>query len=49
VSEEEISQREDVDLRPYELMQVSWAGEEAVIPHVEAMERAFLDYLHLDN
>ena len=49
VTEEEISEREDSDNKPYELMHVSWAGEEAVIPHVEAMERAFLDYLHLDN
>ena len=49
VTEEEISEREDSDNKPFELMHVSWAGEEAVIPHVEAMERAFLDYLHLDN
>lgn len=49
VTEEEITEREDVDNKPFELMHVSWAGEEAVIPHVEAMERAFLDYLHVDN
>lgn len=49
VTEEEITEREDADNKAYELMHVSWAGEEAVIPHVEAMERAFLDYLHLDN
>ncbi|HSC68894.1 MAG TPA: chemotaxis protein CheW [Cellvibrio sp.] len=49
VTEEEISEREDADNKAFELMHVSWAGEEAVIPHVEAMERAFLDYLHLDN
>jgi chemosensory pili system protein ChpC len=49
VTEEEITEREDADNKPFELMQVSWAGEEAVIPHIEAMERAFLDYLHLDN
>ncbi|HCS65525.1 MAG TPA: hypothetical protein DIW64_16480 [Cellvibrio sp.] len=49
VTEEEISEREDADNKPFELMHVSWAGEEAVIPHVEAMERAFLDYLHVDN
>jgi len=49
VTEEEITEREDTDNKPFELMHVSWAGEEAVIPHVEAMERAFLDYLHLDN
>ncbi len=49
VTEEEITEREDADNKPFELMHISWAGEEAVIPHVEAMERAFLDYLHLDN
>jgi len=49
VTEEEITEREDSDNKPFELMHVSWAGEEAVIPHVEAMERAFLDYLHVDN
>ncbi|MGV8836127.1 chemotaxis protein CheW [Cellvibrio sp.] len=49
VTEEEITEREDADNKPFELMHVSWAGEEAVIPHVEAMERAFLDYLHVDN
>jgi len=45
VTEEEITQREDADNKPYELMHVSWAGEEAVIPDVEAIERAFLEYL----
>lgn len=49
VTEEEITEREDADNKPFELMHVSWAGEEAVIPHVEAIERAFLDYLHVDN
>lgn len=49
VTEEEITEREDADNKPFELMHVSWAGEEAVIPHVEAMERAFLDYLHVEN
>ena len=49
VTEEEITEREDADNKSYELMHVSWAGEEAVIPHVEAMERAFLDYLRVDN
>jgi chemosensory pili system protein ChpC len=47
VTEEEITEREDADNKSFELMHVSWAGEEAVIPHVEAIERAFLDYLHL--
>ena len=49
VTEEEITEREDADKKPFELMHVSWAGEEAVIPDVEAMERAFLDYLHVEN
>jgi chemosensory pili system protein ChpC len=49
VTEDEITEREDVDQKPFELMHVSWAGEEAVIPNVEAMERAFLDYLRFDN
>lgn len=48
VTEEEISGRDDADNKPFELMHVSWAGEEAIIPNVEAMERAFLDYLHLE-
>lgn len=47
VNEEEISQREDMDNKPFELMHVTWAGEEAIIPNVEALERHFLDYLHL--
>ncbi len=49
VTEEEITEREDADNKPFELMHVSWAGEEAVIPNVEAMERAFLDYLQTDH
>ena len=48
VTEEEITDREDADNKPFVAMHVSWAGEEAVIPNVEAMERAFLDYLHLE-
>ncbi len=48
VTEEEITEREDADKKPFELMHVSWAGEEAVIPDIEAMERTFLDYLHLE-
>lgn len=47
VNEEEISEREDMDNKPFELMHVSWAGEEAIIPDVAALERHFLDYLHL--
>lgn len=44
VNEEEIQQREDVEQRPFDLMAVSWAGEEAVIPDVARLERACLDY-----
>lgn len=44
VNEEEISQREQ-SLAPCELMHVSWAGEEAIIPDVAAIEREFLAYL----
>jgi chemosensory pili system protein ChpC len=45
VSEEEISTREDnEDQKPFDLMQVSWAGEEAVIPDVARMEQAILNY-----
>ncbi len=47
VNEEEITEREDADNKTYELMHVSWAGEEAVIPNIAAMEQTFLDYLHL--
>jgi len=47
VNEEEITEREDAENKPYELMHVSWAGEEAVIPNVAAIEKTFLDYLHL--
>lgn len=46
VSEEEITGREDLDNKPYELIQVSWAGEEAIIPNVAAIEQTFLDYLN---
>ena len=43
VNEEEIREREG-DKKPFELMYVSWAGEDAVIPDVSRMEQAFLDY-----
>jgi chemosensory pili system protein ChpC len=47
VTEEEITQREDAELQPYELMHISWAGEEAVIPDITAMEQTFLQYLQV--
>jgi chemosensory pili system protein ChpC len=43
VNEEEISERE-TDRKPYEFMHVAWAGEEATIPDLSAIEQAFLDY-----
>jgi chemosensory pili system protein ChpC len=43
VNEEEIREREG-DKKPFELMHVSWAGEDAVIPDVSRMEQAYLDY-----
>lgn len=45
VNEEEISAREDnEDQKPFDLMQVSWAGEAAVIPDIARMEQAILNY-----
>lgn len=43
VNEEEIREREG-DKKPFELMYVSWAGEDAVIPDISRMEQALLDY-----
>jgi chemosensory pili system protein ChpC len=45
VNDEEIQLREGVQKRPFDLMPVSWAGEEAVIPDVASLEKACLDYL----
>lgn len=45
VTQDEISEREDIDNKAFELMHISWAGEEAVIPDVPKIERFFLDYL----
>lgn len=46
VSEDEISEREDASRRHYDLMHVSWAGEQAVIPNINAIEHTFLEYLN---
>lgn len=46
VSEDEISEREDTTRLRYDLMQVSWAGEQAVIPNINAIEITFLEYLN---
>jgi chemosensory pili system protein ChpC len=45
VTEEEISRREDIDNKAFELMHISWAGEEAVIPDISKVENFFLNYL----
>ncbi|WP_111642080.1 chemotaxis protein CheW [Marinimicrobium alkaliphilum] len=42
VHEDEIHER-DVHCHPYERLQVSWAGEAAIIPDLAAMERACLE------
>jgi chemosensory pili system protein ChpC len=45
VTEEEISKREDIEPKAFELMHISWAGEEAVIPDIPKLESFFLNYL----
>lgn len=44
VVEEEIAEVENAQKKPFELMHVSVAGEDAVIPDVSALEQAYLDY-----
>lgn len=44
VNEEEIAAHDVEELKPFEAMQVSWAGEEAVIPDIARMEQAILNY-----
>ena len=46
VSEDEISELENAENRTYDLMHVSWAGEQTIIPNIEAIEQTFLEYLH---
>lgn len=45
VTTEELQVRPEAQNRPYELMHVSWAGEDAVIPDVPALEQRVLEYL----
>lgn len=45
VTQEELQVREAQDLGPCELMRVSWAGEEAVIPDIPGVEQRVLEYL----
>ena len=49
VSEDEISERENETNRDYDLMHVSWAGELAFIPNINAIEHTFLEYLHSND
>ena len=46
VSQDEISELENAENAPYDLMHVSWAGEHTVIPDIAAIEKTFLEYLH---
>ena len=43
INEEEISET-DGATKPFELMQVSWAGEAATIPNVSKIEQALVEY-----
>jgi chemosensory pili system protein ChpC len=45
VNEEEITPHDHEEPKTYQLMQVSWAGEEAIIPDLARIERAVLEYL----
>jgi chemosensory pili system protein ChpC len=44
VSQEEINQIVDAVKKPFELMHVSVAGERAVIPDIDSLEKAYLDF-----
>ncbi len=48
VNDREISQIEDANCKPFELMHVSLAGEQAVIPNIAALEQAYLGYQRPD-
>ncbi len=45
VTPDELRVRDAAPANPYELMQVSWAGEDAIIPDVPSVEQRVLDYL----
>src|SRR5690606_5362109 len=45
VNSEELQKRESTGQKPFELMSVSWAGEQAVIPDVSSLEQAMVDFL----
>ena len=44
VKDDEIHLQEDVKLKTFDLMAVTHAGEEVIIPNVPALEQVFLDY-----
>lgn len=44
VTEEELTSRDQDEPQSFELLAVSWAGEEAIIPDITAIERAILPY-----
>jgi chemosensory pili system protein ChpC len=46
VSAEELQEREAAEKKPFDRMPVSWAGEQAVIPDVSALEQAVLDFIN---
>ncbi len=45
VTPDELQVRDAEPTNPYELMQVSWAGEDAIIPDIPSVEQCVLDYL----
>lgn len=46
VNADELQEREGIERRPFDLMPVSWAGEQAVIPDITALEQAVQDLLN---
>lgn len=48
VNAEEINEVNEMKTKPFELMHVSLAGELAVIPDIDALEKAYLDFKHMN-
>lgn len=44
VTPDEISLREDAKLAKYDALAITWAGEQAVLPDLAALEQKYLDY-----
>ena len=44
VTEEELAIRDDIEPKPFDLLNVAWAGESAVIPDITALEHSILPY-----